>query len=344
MFNDVSGYFRRQSKRKTHNMNVTKEFPDSSLSLEAANIAEAMGLAISNLRQKQSNFTQKQLNFGQKEACASEGGLAQATVADVSVGHRRTPRVRSSCFERMALRVVALFAAAAIPCIAQTNQARFAARAKERFQQADARYKRDTNNVEVAWQFARACFDLADFKTKNSERADIAQQGIAAAKLAVSRASNSAPAHYYLGMDLAQLAQTKSLGALKLLGQMEREWGIARSLDEKIDQAGPDRNLGLLYRDAPSIGSIGSRTKARQHLQNAVKVAPDSPENRLNLIETYLKWGERESAQREFNAFAELWPKARTIFTDETWAPSWPDWEARFTKVKEKLGETARVR
>jgi hypothetical protein len=51
MFNDVSGYFRRQSKRKTHNLSVTKEFPVR-LSLEAANIAEAMGLAISNFGPK----------------------------------------------------------------------------------------------------------------------------------------------------------------------------------------------------------------------------------------------------------------------------------------------------
>ena len=206
------------------------------------------------------------------------------------------------------------------------------------------RYKHDTNNVEAAWQFARACFDLAEFKTKNAERADIAQHGIAAAKLAVSRASNSAPAHYYLGMNIAQLARTKSLGALKLVGQMEHEFTIALNLDEKIDQAGPDRNLGLLYRDAPSIGSIGSRPKARQHLQNAVKVAPDSPENRLNLIEAYLKWGERASAQKELKSLEELWPKARTIFADEIWGSTWPDWEAQLKKLKEKLGDSSKVR
>src|SRR5204863_9133981 len=99
--------------------------------------------------------------------------------------------------------------------------------------------------------------------------------------------------HYYLGMNLAQLAQTKMLGALKIVTQMEREFSIVRDLDEEFDQAGADRNLGLLYRDAPAIGSIGSRGKARQHLEHAVKLAPPSPENRLNLIETYLKWGER---------------------------------------------------
>jgi tetratricopeptide (TPR) repeat protein len=237
--------------------------------------------------------------------------------------------------------VTLLLLALAVPCHAQ-SQADFAARAKERFHVAEAHYKKDTNNVEAAWQFARSCFDLAEFQTKSSERADIAQLGIAAAKLAVSRASNSAPAHYYLGMNIAQLARTKSLGALKLVGQMEREFLVTLDLDEKFDQAGADRNLGLLYRDAPSFGSIGSRPKARQHLEHAVKVAPDSPENRLNLIETYLKWGERPSAQRELKSLDELWPKARAIFSDKIWGSSWLDWEDRLKKLKEKLADSTR--
>ena len=100
-------------------------------------------------------------------------------------------------------------------------------------------------------------------------------------------------------MNLGQLARTKGLGALKLVDQMEREFSRARELDEQLDYAGPDRNLGLLYRDAPAIGSVGSRTRAREHLKRAVELAPQYPENRLNLIEAYLKWGERTGAYRE---------------------------------------------
>jgi tetratricopeptide (TPR) repeat protein len=217
------------------------------------------------------------------------------------------------------------------------THADFVRYAKRIFDESQAVYRRDTNNVEAAWQFARACFDLADLATKNSERADIAELGIAASRQAVARASNSPAAHYYLGMSLAQLAQTKLLGALRIVTQMEKEFSIARDLDPKIDLAGPDRNLGLLYRDAPAIGSIGDRGKARQHAQAAVKLAPESPENRLILIETYLRWGERPAAQRELKALEAVWPHARTNFTGEAWAPSWADWEPRLKKVKAKL-------
>ena len=219
------------------------------------------------------------------------------------------------------------------------TRADFVRRAKRIFEESQTRYQRDTNNVEAAWQFARACFDLAGFATRNSERADIAEQGIAASRQALARESNSATARYYLGMNLAQLAQTKLLGALKIVKQMEQEFNLVRTLDAKLDQAGADRNLGLLYRDAPAIGSIGSRAKARQHLQSAVTLAPESPENRLNLIETYLKWDERPAAQRELKALENVWPRARTSLTGEEWASSWADWEPRLKKVKAKLAE-----
>jgi thioredoxin-like negative regulator of GroEL len=93
----------------------------------------------------------------------------------------------------------------------------------------------------------------------------------------------------------------------------------------------------LLYRDAPAIGSIGSRPKAREHLQNAIKLAPESPDNRLNLIDTYLKWGETESAQKELKALEEMWPQARANLKGEQWESNWPDWEARLKKAKAKL-------
>ncbi len=211
--------------------------------------------------------------------------------------------------------------------------------ALETFRQAKARHQEQPGNLEAGWQFARACFDLAEFSTNRTERAAIAEQGIAAAKQAVSQNSNSAPAHYYLGMDLAQLARTRGLSALHIVDQMEREFSRARALDPQIDYAGPDRNLGLLYRDAPSIGSIGSRSKARLHLQQAVALAPADPENRLNLIETYLKWGDRPDAQKEFKALEESWAAARAQFTGPAWAASWADWEARREKLSKKLGE-----
>jgi tetratricopeptide (TPR) repeat protein len=225
---------------------------------------------------------------------------------------------------------------AAPPAVVQT-ETNFAARANRIFTETRLRYHADTNNQEAAWQFARACFDWAEFAPDNNERAKLAESGIAASRQAIGLKSASAPAHYYLGMNLGQLARTKTFGALKLVYQMESEFDAARQLDELFDYAGPDRNLGLLYREAPSFGSIGSRSKARQHLRRAVELAPDYPENRLNLIETYLQWGDHTGPVSELKALEDLWPAATKKSTSDEWAPSWADWQNRFSAVKKKI-------
>jgi hypothetical protein len=144
-------------------------------------------------------------------------------------------------------------------------------------------------------------------------------------------------------MNLGQLARTKTLGALRIVDEMEREFKTAGELDEHFDYAGPDRNLGLLYLEAPSIGSIGSRTKARHHLRRAAELAPDYPENRLNLIEALLRWSDRASARRELQALETLWPRARAALAGDDWTKSWKEWEQRLNSTRKKLQEPSRV-
>ncbi|HWI57139.1 MAG TPA: hypothetical protein VNZ22_07925 [Bacillota bacterium] len=209
--------------------------------------------------------------------------------------------------------------------------------AQKTYWESREHFKQQPQNLETAWQFGRACFDLAEFATNSTERAELAEQGIAACKEAVARASKSAPAHYYLAMNQGQLARTRSLGALKLVDEMEREFSKAGELDAHFDYAGPDRNLGYLYRDAPSFGSIGSRSKARQHFERAVALAPEYPENHLALLEAFMKWGDRNGAVRTLKDLEGVWPAARQQFSGPAWAASWADWEARLDKEKQKL-------
>ena len=213
----------------------------------------------------------------------------------------------------------------------------FARRAQEKYVAAQKRFLAEPTNSLAVVEFARACFDRAEYATNDTERALIAVQGITVCRELISRNVNSAEGHYYLGMNLGQLARTKTLGALRIVDEMEREFKMARALNEHLDYAGPDRNLGLLYLDAPSIASIGSRSKARQHLLRAAALAPLYPENRLNLAEAYLKWGDYVGANRELTALKENLPRARAEFAGEDWAASWADWEARMKKIEAKV-------
>jgi tetratricopeptide (TPR) repeat protein len=217
-----------------------------------------------------------------------------------------------------------------------------AAAAAAEFHRAQIQFQSDANNPTNAWQFARAAFDLAEFAATDTDRAALANQGIAACRQSIARAPESAAAHYYLAMNLGQLARTEFLGALKLVKEMEREFKTAAELDARFDYAGPERNLGLLYRDAPGWpASIGSTRKARTFSEEAVKLAPDYPENHLNLVETYLKWDERDDAKRELLALDTIWPAAQTNLTGAKWEQSWDEWSARRNAAREKINHPA---
>jgi tetratricopeptide (TPR) repeat protein len=215
----------------------------------------------------------------------------------------------------------------------------FASRADAEFHRAQSEFLNRTN-AAAAWEFGRACFDLAEFATNNTTRATIAKQGIAACRQAIAKQTDSVPAHYYLGMNLGQLAQTEFVGALKLVREMEREFKIAANLDKSFDYAGPERNLGLLYREAPGWPwSIGSRRKAQTYLEQAVKLSPNYPENVLNLAESCLRWNEPDQARTQLDALNSLWANAQKTLAGPKWEPGWEDWSARRQMVQKKLDE-----
>lgn len=213
----------------------------------------------------------------------------------------------------------------------------FAARALRVFEQARQQHQLQPEAPTAAWQFARACFDWAEFATNDTQRAAIAEEGIAVSRRLVREQPHLAPAHYYLAMNLGQLARTKSVGALPLVSEMERVFKRTHELDAHFDYAGPDRCLGLLYRDAPGWPvSLGSKRKARTHLKRAFDLSPAFPENRLNLIESLLEWGDESEFTAWFRETGEALDEARPRLVGEDWAVSWADWDRRWTIVQAK--------
>jgi len=205
------------------------------------------------------------------------------------------------------------------------------------YDDSKARWRKETNSVEAAWQFGQAAFGLAELATNDARREVLANEGIDACRRAIAIDPDSAAAHYFLGLNYGQLAQTKLLGALKLVDQMEEEWKTTLKLDAKFDYAGPYRTLGVLYRDAPGWPtSIGSRAKAREHLKKAQELRPDYPGNRLTLYEAYAKWGEKKLVQDQVAATEDFLKAARTKWAGEEWALDWEDWNKRWESIKTK--------
>lgn len=212
--------------------------------------------------------------------------------------------------------------------------------AEESLVKARMLHKATAHFAVTARTLASACFERGEFAEKSAERAELAREGISVARDWIAKHPKDAAGHFFLAMNLGQLARTMNLGALKLVDEMEQGFFKARELDDKVEYAGPDRNLGLLYHQAPGWPiSVGDKKKARQHFERALEIAPEYPANRLNLIEASIVWGDVTVAEKHRRALVELLPKARKAFAGEQWEPAWASWNARLQKLRIPAGE-----
>jgi tetratricopeptide (TPR) repeat protein len=209
--------------------------------------------------------------------------------------------------------------------------------AREWYSAAKTNYLHHTENTSAALKFAEACFEWAEFQRDDDKRESLALEGIAAARVAVEKSPKDPGGYYLLAMNKGQLARTKTLGALALVKEMEAAFLKSIHLDPKFDNAAAERSLGMLYLNAPGWpASIGSKNKARKHLERAVASAPDYPTNLLTLIDAYLEWEDQEAVQSATEKYRKLIVKARAIYSGPKWEQSWKDWDGRWKKILEK--------
>ena len=215
---------------------------------------------------------------------------------------------------------------------AETN---FSARAELAFSNAQKQYLTNPADPAILTAYARTAFDWAEFAKRDQDRAHIAQEGIKAARRMIEIAPNSAAGHYYLGLNLGQLAQTKTLGALAILNEMVSAWEASAKIDPHYDYAGANRSLGLLYFAAPGWPvSVGSKAKAAVHLEKAVALEPGYPDNQLCLMEAWLRWNQRGKLRENLEKVAGILAAARKTLTGETWEESWILWDSRWQELQ----------
>jgi tetratricopeptide (TPR) repeat protein len=212
----------------------------------------------------------------------------------------------------------------------------FTAEAEKAYREAHAAYETNQNSAEAAILVATRAFDYADLAPNNTIRENVANIGIAIARSVIAKDTNSVAAHYYLSLNIGQLARTKMLSALKLLDDMEHELKTVIKLDRKFDYAGGDRTIGVLYAEAPGF-SVGDKGKARTHLSKAVELAPEFPDNHLCYMEALAKWGEWKTLTEKLADYRAIVPKAKEKFTGPEWAYEWHDWTRREKVIAGKL-------
>jgi tetratricopeptide (TPR) repeat protein len=155
-------------------------------------------------------------------------------------------------------------------------------------------------NPRLFTRLARACFILGDLAPLK-ERAGYYERGLAYSKRALGQKPNGVEGHYWKAMNLSGLADVGTeMQGFRLLPKIMDELKKALELDETYDQAGAHRVIGRIYFQAPGWPiSVGDRKESLQHLEAAVRLAPENSTNHLYLAETLLAMGYKTRAQDE---------------------------------------------
>lgn len=214
---------------------------------------------------------------------------------------------------------------------------RFAPWAHKQLVEAKKQYQADTNSLAKANALGYAYFFAGEFATNKTTQAQLAQKGIDICERALKLDPKSPEANYYHALNLGQMARTKLLAALGLVKQMRPALEIAARTKPSLDHAGPDRCLGLLYRDAPGWPiSIGDKTKARKHLTRAFAIDSEYPGNIIVQLETWIRWKDYQMLAKHYPIAEPILKAARKQLTGAKWEPFWDDWDKRWKAIKRK--------
>ena len=149
-------------------------------------------------------------------------------------------------------------------------------------------------------RLSRTCFILGDLSPAE-ERRHHYEKGLEYAERLLVQEPNGVAGHYWKAMHLSGLADIGSrLQGFKLLPQIMEELNRVLTLSETYEDAGAHRVLGRIYFEAPGWPiSVGDKKKSLQHLETAVRLAPENSTNHLYLAETWLAMGQKDEARTE---------------------------------------------
>jgi len=144
-------------------------------------------------------------------------------------------------------------------------------------------------DFEINWRIARLVsfsgnygIGLNTFNKK--KKRTLFKYGCDAANIARTIKPSRVEGHYWYATNLGSFAVTNNMfKALKYANEARDALLDAVELDPTYHWGGPYRMLGRFYQEAPPIISFGSKKKAEECFNNALKIAPKFRLNIINL-------------------------------------------------------------
>jgi hypothetical protein len=185
----------------------------------------------------------------------------------------------------------------------------------------DKATKIDPKNFEAQWKAARMTAELGDeYYDDKTRRQHFSGRGIDYAKAAIDLDGKRVEGHYYSGNNLGLSASAKLVGAKFMVPSVRDAWKKAMSVDACYDHGGPQRNLGELYAKAPPWpASIGDPDKGVELLGQALKCAPDWPQNNLFMGDALCAAEKYDDGKKQYQAVMDAQP----VPEDQHFLPKW---------------------
>jgi tetratricopeptide (TPR) repeat protein len=170
---------------------------------------------------------------------------------------------------------------------------------------------------EALWRLGRALFFLGQEAQDKEEARSLHAHALPLCKRATQREPARVEGHFWLGVNLALLAQVeKPLNALRHAVSARRSLMRAVRIDAAYHSAGPLRVLARLQHKLPRL--FGGRwTRARANFERAVRLRPASTVTRLYFAELLLETGDISRARLELEALLNAPPDPLWAFEQE---------------------------
>lgn len=155
--------------------------------------------------------------------------------------------------------------------------------------------------VRFPLYLAEAYYRLADPEADIAREYPYYEKTEIYAKKVLKMDSGRVEGRYWYGLALLKKAQKKGgVGAYFAAKEGIKELEKVRKALPAYDYAGASRVLGLLYCLAPKWTPFGDLDKSIQLAQEATRLSPDYPLNRLYLADAFKKRGNKDAAIREY--------------------------------------------
>jgi hypothetical protein len=154
---------------------------------------------------------------------------------------------------------------------------------------------------EIAWRLSRALFFFAQEMQAPSEARKLHAEGVKAGRLAAQARSDRVEGHFWLGVNLALLAQLDS-APKALVPALQASSSLQRAIDinSAYHAAGPLRVLARLQHKLPRLLG-GGAARARENFERAIAIAPANTVTRIYFAQLLLQIGAVDRARSELN-------------------------------------------